>query len=93
MKWKFALALFALVIPLASAHLGCAGDTCDLADDMVQNCSVSMTSSSSSSGNSVTYDCTGARYCQSLCINKSTCAEINGNLPTFAQCITACDGQ
>jgi hypothetical protein len=94
MNWKFALALCLFVTAALAAHVGCAGDTCDNADDQVQNCAVAMSSSaSSSSGNSVTQTCAGVRYCQSLCINAATCAEINGNLPSYAQCITRCEGQ
>ena len=96
MNWTFALALSGLVTTVVLAHAGCAEDTCDRADDQVQNCAVSLTtgaSSSSSSGNAVIQNCAGVRLCQSNCINKATCAEINGNLPSYAQCITMCDGQ
>jgi hypothetical protein len=94
MKWKFALALSVLVTGVAAAHLGCANDTCDNADDQIQNCaSAASTSAASSSGNAVSYNCDGVRLCQSNCINRATCEEITGNLPSYAACITACDGQ
>jgi len=94
MNWKFALALFPLVTTGAPAHLGCAQDECDRADDQVANCAVSAsTSSSATGGNAVTQTCAGVRLCQSICINQSTCAAINGNLPSYATCITACDGR
>ena len=94
MNWKFALALSALGATFA-AHLGCGGNECTLADDQVANCASNVTSSVSAAagGDTLTYTCAGVRLCQSLCINKSTCAEITGNLPKYAMCITACDGQ
>jgi hypothetical protein len=92
MNWKFALALSALVIATASAG-ACGGDDCTRAQDQLAACAVPGMSSASSSGMAMTGACAGALLCQSMCINNSSCQDINGNSPTFAACMNKCRGQ
>ena len=93
MNWKFAPALSAM-LTLAGSFLlpGCGGDDCTRASDHKAEC-VMNTSTSSTSTGGMQEACSGALLCQSECINQFTCEQINGMVPAYVSCLTACQGK
>jgi hypothetical protein len=90
---KIAPALVALVPFWASLALGaCGGDECTRADDHKVECLPDDSSSSSTTtgGGSLGETCAGSRLCQSQCINKFTCEQINGRAADYTACMTEC---
>ncbi len=93
MNWKIALLVSTLAtVGAAFAAAGCGGDDCTRADDHFAECAAN-TGTSSSSGMSMVQECSGARLCQSQCINQHTCSDITGNNPTYTTCLAGCLGK
>jgi hypothetical protein len=94
MNWKIALVVSTLAAVGASfATAGCGGDDCTRADDHFAECAANTGSGSSSSGAGMAQECSGARLCQSQCINQHTCSQITGNDPTYTTCLAGCLGK
>jgi hypothetical protein len=66
---------------------------CTKAQAHLADCAPPGSSSSSASSSGMPPACAGAYRCQSLCINASTCAQINGLDPSFTTCLTGCQGK
>jgi hypothetical protein len=41
----------------------------------------------------MTSGCSGFPLCEADCQNAATCAELNGNAPSYTKCLTACQGK
>jgi hypothetical protein len=85
--------LLAALVLLAAAVAGCGSDDCTNAQDHVNSCTPPSMSSSSSSGMMMAGSCSGFDLCRAQCLNAATCAEINGNAPSYTKCLTACEGK
>ncbi|MFT3772886.1 MAG: hypothetical protein QM820_46465 [Minicystis sp.] len=92
MNFRLSLVVTALSALGAVFAAGCGGDDCTRADDHYAECVASDTSSSSS-GMAAAQVCSGARLCQSQCINNHTCTQITGNDPDYKNCLAACLGK
>jgi hypothetical protein len=82
MNWKIALALSALVTAVGSFTGGCIDNECTRADAQIETCAEQVQLTAPSYNMTDNQACTPdtARYCQSLCINRATCSEINASL-------------
>ncbi len=90
---KIAPALLALVPLAASLALGgCGGDECTRADDHKIEClpDDQTDGTSTTTGGSLGETCAGSRLCQSQCINKFTCEQINGRTAEYTACMLDC---
>lgn len=95
MNWKIALVATTLATIGALAVAGCGGDDCTRADDHLAECAAA-TASNNNTGSTTeapVEPCSGARICQSQCINQHTCTQITGNDPGYIACLTGCLGK
>ncbi|APR76114.1 Hypothetical protein A7982_01461 [Minicystis rosea] len=94
MNFRRTLAVAALgALGCIYATVGCGGDDCTRANDHYAECIASAEASSSSSGMPMTQACTGVLACQSQCINQHTCTQIQGNDPSYTDCLAKCQGK
>ena len=107
MNWKVAFALFAPLTGMGALAGGCANDVCTQADNQLAACApAEITLPSANSNNNAAQECTARRACQSDCINKASCTELNealcvnqsacrplqGAPSPFTTCMKACEG-
>ncbi len=106
MSWKIAFALFAPVALVQAFAGGCVNDVCTQADNQIAACAPQDIVLPPIQNDNTGQECTPKRACQSDCINRHSCLEINqaqcldqsacrpiqGPPSSFILCMNACEG-